>query len=137
MRKEAVQKDGKCWIMVSDHMAMEFYSFYNVDVVFCLLSFQFHLLQRYKKAIFVSIGEAHRTVRCASPKLGKEMEIETIRETKMVWETEILREMYIKIWWETEIAEGRWVFREKAMFPKIIVCRYFFVNGRCRRDLLR
>jgi hypothetical protein len=89
------QKDGKCWIIVSDHM--EFYSFYNVDVVFCLLSFQFHLLRRYKKAIFVSIGDAHRTVRCACPKLGKEMEIETIRETKMVRESEILREMYIDI----------------------------------------
>ncbi len=62
-----------------------------------LLFFQFHLQQHYKKSIFVSIGDARRTVRCASPKLGKEMEIETIRETKMVRETEILREMYIDI----------------------------------------
>ncbi len=76
---------------------MEVYFFYNDDVVFYLLYFQFQMLLRYKKANFVKICEALPTVRCASAKLGKEMEIETIRETKMVRESEILREMYIDI----------------------------------------
>ncbi len=47
-------------------------------------------------SIFVSIGDARRTVRCASPKLRREMETHG-KESKMVRETEILREMYIDI----------------------------------------
>jgi hypothetical protein len=66
----------------------------------------------------VSIGEAERTVRCASPfqitkedgeeiERARETEMEMTRENKMARKTETVREMYMEMV-ETEIAKGKY-----------------------------